>query len=72
MYAIRSVDSYLLPQHQALLEGSAINADVIAARGYRSEKVKVRLAPLGFTHSQWQTPCLVVPVWGIEKKVVMP
>jgi hypothetical protein len=44
---------------------------VIAARGYFSEEVKANLARLGFSGSQRQTPCLVIPVWNLDGRIVL-
>ena len=41
--------SELLPQHAALLRGSAISDEVALARGYRSIEHKARLTELGFS-----------------------
>ena len=68
----RSSDvNYLLAQHQTLLDASSISAEVAAARGYRSEQTKAHLGRLGFSRSQWSTPCLVIPVWGVNGQIVL-
>jgi hypothetical protein len=66
-----SVSTNLLAHHEALLKDSGIEPDVIAARGYRSETTGAQLGRLGFTRSQWSTPCLVIPIWGVNGKVVL-
>src|SRR5581483_235786 len=53
----------LLPQHQRLIDASAIAADVAAARGYRSVTTKAELVRLGFGDRQAIVPTLLVPVW---------
>jgi hypothetical protein len=54
----------LLPQHEALIEGSAISPGVAAARGYRSATKRTELLRLGFGDRQSNVPALVIPVWS--------
>ena len=45
-------DHFLLPQHQELLDDSAISSEVASARRYRSTTTKADLRRLGFKDSQ--------------------
>lgn len=59
----------LLPQHQAMLEASAISPDVAAARGYRSmgnRHDQSELMALGFTKAQAIVPGLLIPISRID------
>ena len=56
----------LLPQHQALIEASAITPEVAQARGYRSITSRDELQRLGFPASQQLVPALLNPVWSIQ------
>jgi hypothetical protein len=56
----------LLPQHQALISGSAISPEVAATRGYWSATTKAELRRLGFADYQCHVPGLVVPVYGVR------
>lgn len=60
----------LLPQHRALIEGSAIAPEVAAARPYQSVTDPQRLAALGFAASQCLTPALLLPVRNAAGDVV--
>jgi hypothetical protein len=60
----------LLPQHQALLTASAIDAATASARGYRSVVDPADLTALGFSEAQHRVPALLVPVWGVNGKIV--
>lgn len=62
--ATRPAAALLLSQHQALLEGSAINADVATARGYRSIG-RAEARELGFTGAQAR-PGLLIPLWRVD------
>ena len=63
--------STLLPHHQALLDASAISAPIAAARGYRSVTgAAAELEALGFSDAQRRVPALLVPVWGVDRRVV--
>ncbi len=55
---------FLLPHHQAMLDASAIRADVATARGYRTVTAKVDVARLGFGTAQRNVPALLVPIWN--------
>jgi len=59
----------LLPQHQALVEQSAITSEVAAARGYRSILQKAELRRLGFSDRQCNPPGLLIPVWGVTGEI---
>lgn len=61
----------LLPQHAALIDGSAISPEVVAARGYRSVQVKAELKSLGFSEQQIRVPALLIPIWGAAGEVVL-
>ncbi len=63
--------SELLPQHLALLRGSAISDEVAAARGYRSVEHKARLTELGFSAAQARVPALLIPIIGVHGEVVL-
>jgi hypothetical protein len=56
----------LLPQHEKLLDESAISPDVRTERGYRSVERKAELEQLGFALSQRRVPCLLVPIWDVK------
>jgi hypothetical protein len=60
---------FLLPQHQALLEASAISAEVAGTRGYWSALQKDDLRPLGFADYQCRVPALVIPVWNAHGEI---
>jgi hypothetical protein len=55
----------LLPQHQALIDGSAISPDVAEARGYRSLTTKAAVRGYGFAASQANVPGLLIPIWNV-------
>jgi hypothetical protein len=55
----------LLPQHQALIDASAISPEVASARGYWSAQRKTELRQLGFGERQCIGPALVLPVWSV-------
>ena len=59
----------LLPQHEQLIDGSAISAEVAAARGYRSVTTKAELDRLGFGRSQLNVPALLMPLHGIQGEI---
>lgn len=61
----------LLPQHEALIKGSAISGEVAEARGYRSVNTKTELRELGFGPSQARVPALLIPVWGVAGEIVL-
>ena len=60
-----SGERILLPQHQALIDASAISPEVVSARGYWSAQKKTDLRQLGFGQIQCIVPALVVPVWTV-------
>lgn len=49
----------LLPQHQALIDGSGIATEVAAAGGYRTVTTKAEMQRLGFSASQVRVPALL-------------
>lgn len=58
---------YLLPQHQKLLDASAISAEVAAARGYLSVVDAKHLEALGFSNTQSRcVPVLYIPIWNVH------
>ena len=59
----------LLPQHAALVAGSAISGEVVSARGYRSVESRAELRRLGFGERQCQVPALLIPIWGVDGQV---
>lgn len=56
----------LLPQHAALIRESAIAPRVAAARGYRSVESRAELERLGFSQSQRNVPCLLIPIHDVH------
>jgi len=65
------VSGALAPQHQALIDASAITADVAAARRYYTATTKTELAGLGFSEAQRRVPALVIPIWDVFGQVAM-
>jgi len=61
----------LSPEHQAMLDSSAIRPDVAKARGYRTITSKAEIVGLGFADYQARTPALLVPVHGVEGDIVL-
>jgi hypothetical protein len=59
----------LLPQHQALIDSSAIDPEVAAARGYRSVTTKAELQRLGFSASQTRVPALLIPIHDVHGQI---
>lgn len=59
----------LLPQHQALIDGSGIDPEVAAARGYRSVTTKAEMQRLGFSASQARVPTLLIPVHDVHGQI---
>ena len=59
----------LQPQHEALINNSAISPDVAAARQYRTVTTKAELKSLGFGESQRRVPTLLLPVWGVTGEI---
>lgn len=60
----------LLPQHAALIKASAIAPEVAAARGYRSVTTKAQLKTLGLPSHQQRVPALVIPIHGVDGRIV--
>ena len=61
------VANRLLPQHQAMIEASAISPDVMEARGYKSMSShhdQPDLEAMGFTKAQTHVPGLLIPLFG--------
>src|SRR5262249_46200724 len=62
--ATATLSADLADRHRAMLEReSAIAAEVIAERGYRTIEDADQLKPLGFSRTQWLTPGLLLPIW---------
>jgi hypothetical protein len=59
----------LSPEHRAMLEGSGIAEDVIAARGYRTVRSFQELMLLGFVPHQSNVPGLLVPIYGPDGSI---
>ncbi len=59
----------LLPQHQKLIEASAIDPAVASARGYRSVVIKADLRRLGFADYQCRVPALLIPVFSVHGEI---
>ncbi|MGC4190481.1 MAG: DUF3854 domain-containing protein [Thermomicrobiales bacterium] len=59
----------LLPQHQALIDGSGIDPEVAAARGYRSVTTKAEMQRLGFSAAQARVPALLIPVYDVHGQI---
>ena len=55
----------LAPQHQKLVDDSAVAPEVAAERGYYTAFTKTELRELGFPPSQLLVPTLVVPVYNV-------
>jgi hypothetical protein len=53
-----------------LTEESSITPEVIEARGYWSEQSNADLVRLGFGRFQCPTPCLVIPLHGLEGTII--
>jgi len=61
----------LLESHfQQLCRGSGISPQVMAERGYRSIVGREELANIGFSAAQQLVPGILLPIWGIERRVV--
>jgi Protein of unknown function (DUF3631)/Domain of unknown function (DUF3854) len=60
----------LAEHHRAMLEASAITADVIAERGYRTGTKRTELADLGYATNQRPVPALIVPQHGVTGGIV--
>ncbi len=59
-----------MPQHQKLIDDSAISLEVASKRGYRSVTTKAELRGLGFKDSQCRVPGLLIPIWGVTGEIV--
>src|SRR6059058_4934496 len=59
----------MLPQHQRLIEASAIREEVAHARGYRSIEKKSDLKALGFSEAQRRVPALLLPIHTVTGEV---
>ena len=67
-----NTNNMLLDRHLAMLQGSSISVEVIAARGYRSAQTQEELRGIGFSEAQsQQVPGLLIPIWGVEGQVVI-
>jgi hypothetical protein len=64
-------DAFRLSQRAALIEASAISAEVAAARGYRTVTKKSELRSLGFGEQQARVPALLIPVYGVSGDTVL-
>ena len=62
---IKKTDIFLLPQHQQVLDDSAISSEVVSVRGYRTVTVKAELRRLGFKDNQCRVPGLLIDLWPI-------
>ena len=63
--------SYLLPQHLAKLEASAIDQAVAGERDYRSVTEKTALERYSFSRQQRRVPALLIPVHGATGEIVL-
>ena len=59
----------ILPQHEKLIEDSAIAPEVAQARGYRSVEIQAEMKRLGFSQAQCK-PGLLIPIWGVNGEIV--
>ena len=59
-------EDHLLPEHQELIEESAIDPEVARERGYRSVHRKCELHRIGFALNQIRVPALLIPVWNVH------
>ena len=59
----------LLPHHREMLVKSAVSADVIRERGYRSIETKIELKTLGFASYQLRVPTLLVPIRNVHGEI---
>lgn len=61
----------LLEDHfRHLHEGSGISMEVILERGYRSLLGRSELKKLGFSTAQQRVPGILIPLWGVNGKLV--
>ena len=63
------MDGSLQPQHQELIDGSAISPEVAADRGYRSATTKADLERLGFSPQQRNIPGLLIPIRDVTGEI---
>jgi hypothetical protein len=69
--AATSVDPILSDRHRHMLEiESAITAEVIRARGYRTIEKKIELKTLGFADRQCNPPGLLIPIYSPTGEIV--
>ncbi len=64
-------DRILLPNHQALLDASAIAPEVATARGYFTATKRSELEALGFAIGQRRAPGLVLPVHDAHGRIAV-
>jgi len=65
--------SHITRDHRGLIEASAIDGEIAAARKYRSltkPSDQKKLIELGFYGSQIRLPSLLIPVWGVNGVIV--
>src|SRR5437016_5797463 len=56
----------VLPQHEHLLDESAIASEVARARGYRSATHEAEVEALGFKGKHARVPALVIPLYNAQ------
>ncbi|MEX2081894.1 MAG: hypothetical protein WEC33_09780, partial [Dehalococcoidia bacterium] len=54
------------PEHQAMIDASAITSEVSQARGYFTATTKREIRDLGFPPSQQLPPTLVIPIHDVK------
>ncbi len=59
----------LLPQHQRLLEESAIPEDIVEERGSQSITTKAELKARGFANRQCLVPTMEIPIFNVLGEV---
>ncbi len=69
--APHDASSLLLPQHQKLIDDSAILPEVAVERGYRSVRTKAELKRLGFGDTQCNVPALLIPVRNVHRDLAI-
>ncbi len=60
----------LLPQHAEMLAASGLSDEVVRERGYRSATTRAELLGLGFGARQANVPALLVPLYGVDGRLV--
>jgi len=60
----------LLKEHLEHLQNSAISLEVIQERGYKSALGKKPLKEAGFSNAQQRAPGILIPLHGVEGKVI--